>query len=270
MTLDRRSPSAWGLSPASASSDRFGQNGTGSSVPLNCVGLIHSSSRPLRIGQSYIVLIDEEQMDTEAVSTPWPLLNHLYARHYESSAARDQLRDYLVYHVWHSAGAPPVPAPAPEIITHHDQVADITHTFSLNATQLAGLFGVSRQTIYNWRKGETIDTAYRSRLKSLHDFVRDYRLLDPAPIGPALTWIDTTSGQSLLDLLGARPHDHTAIARYLKALPARIAEHFTEANAAITRNKDDGFAPIPDEWRQHTLRSIGAQNSTQATLPPGE
>ena len=260
MILDRTRHSSWGMAPISPSMDRFGQSGSGSPVPVDCLELIHTASRPLRSGKSYLVFIDEEKMDTNTVSTPWPLLNHFYTLHAEPSAIRDQIRDHCLYYIRHST---PLPASDPKIVTPHEQLAEVTHTFSLNAPQLAAIFGVSRQTIYNWRKDETIAAEYRPRLISIHGLVQHYRQLDSTPIGTALLWVETTSGKSLLDLLIARPHDHATIRRYLNALPTRILEHFTEANAAIERNKNDGFDPIPDRWRLETRRAASALNLTK-------
>jgi DNA-binding XRE family transcriptional regulator len=261
----RQSLADFGLSAAR----RFDQSG--SPAPGDYTGLLQAASGPARFAPACQIVITDQVIESTETDSPW--IGQFMLAQDVRPLDPNQIDHVILYHSWvvmclgNSAATA---LAAPEIASPHEQLAEVAETFSLNATQLARVFGVSRQTIYNWRKGEAIDTAHRPRLGSLHDLARRYRRHDPKPIGPALTWPDTTSGASLLDLLSARPHDHATIRRHLEALPSRIAVHFGEANAAIECNKDDGFAPIPDAWRRETLRSLGAQNAQDAILPPDD
>lgn len=263
MTLDRprHGYADFGLS----ASRRVDQSG--SPVPGDYAGLLQAASGPARPVPAWQIIITDQVVESAEADSPW--IGGFLCSPVVPPDEINQIDRLILYHTWVVTFATsPVCAAKPDIVSPHEQLTELTHTFSLNATQLADIFDVSRQTIYNWRKGETIDRVYRPRLDSLHGFARHYRRLDPAPVGPAMTWVDAASGQSLLDLLLVCPHDHAAVHRYLEALPARIAAHFSEANAAIERNKHDGFAPVPEEWRRDTLRSIGAQTSAEATLAP--
>jgi hypothetical protein len=161
-----------------------------------------------------------------------------------------------------------IASPAPRLRTPVEQLDDVTMTFSLNTTQTADVFGVSRPTIYEWRRGAAPGLENRARLNALHELAEYYRSLNPAPIGEALTWTDTSTGRSLLDLLTAQPLDREAVLRCLAALPHRISDHFAEADADIARNAADGWPAIPERWRKETRRRTAGRNVRPGNTQP--
>ncbi|MGH8020952.1 MAG: hypothetical protein ACREIA_22250 [Opitutaceae bacterium] len=135
-----------------------------------------------------------------------------------------------------------------------EQLDEVAMAFSLSMTQTAAVFDVSRQTVYDWRKGASIRPESRARLGDLHELAAYYREMEAAPVGEALTWTDTSTGKSLLDLLQTQPLDRDAILSCLNALPKRIKEHFAPADALIAQNADDGWPEVPERWRKQTRR----------------
>ena len=153
MNLEYPLSTDWGLSYPVSTNDRFGRYGSGASIPVDNIGLLHAASRPLRSSvRPSTVWIIEEDASGEACFTPWPLIHRFYLSSHDGSA-QDLLSGFEL-RLRQLVGA--APQPAPEILTPQEQLAEATHTFSLPASQLAAIFDVSRQTIYNWKRGSNI------------------------------------------------------------------------------------------------------------------
>lgn len=79
-------------------------------------------------------------------------------------------------------------------------VRHITAAFGRNMTRLPAVFGVSRQTIYNWRKGEIPKDVHRVKLVELADAAS---VFSEANFKPTAAMLNRTvaHGKSLLSLI---------------------------------------------------------------------
>jgi transcriptional regulator with XRE-family HTH domain len=80
-------------------------------------------------------------------------------------------------------------------------VAEIQDGFGRTMSRLPEVFGVSRQTLYNWKNGDTPKPEYRSRIIQLHKAARVFLR---EKFKPSSTDLDCTllGGKSLIQLLG--------------------------------------------------------------------
>jgi transcriptional regulator with XRE-family HTH domain len=94
-----------------------------------------------------------------------------------------------------------VPVQPPEPAPYVDLMQEIKSGFGRTMTRLPEVFGVSRQTLYNWLNGETPKPAHQEKLRQLAEAARMFSALGFKPTSLAL---DRTisRGKSLLQLLG--------------------------------------------------------------------
>jgi len=231
--------------------------GSGSPVPFERPGIAPSvSSAPAEVSRSRIYVISEASEESDELL----LLVQKNFEAWEKTAANFRLYPYL----WKFLQA--LRAEPARILAPQDQLDDVVMTFSLNATQTADVLRVSREAVYKWRRGGAMRQQTRSRLNQLYEFSQFYQAIDPRPIGPALTWIDGSDGESLLDLLSAEKLDPSRIRRRLKALPKQLEDQFAEANALAAANDADGWAEVPEAWRRET-RLYASGRATQRKEP---
>lgn len=132
---------------------------------------------------------------------------------------------------------------------------------SLNATQAAQVFRVSRQTIYAWRDGQALrDRSHRDRVAQIRALVKYWKQLSNAPVGEVQGWADTSTGQTLLALLAAPAIDVTAVQRHLDVLHKHLLNAWAKSESITASNANDGFAPIPERWRREMHRDTSGRN----------
>jgi transcriptional regulator with XRE-family HTH domain len=151
-------------------------------------------------------------------------------------------------------------APTPRYIPPREKLEETVSIFTLNVTQTAEVFGVSRTAIYDWREGKAVSQKHQERISQIYEYALALKEVDSTPIGEALTWQDAESGQSLLSLLKAEPLDDTRIHQFIKALPERIQEWWAPANALIAAHNKDGWAPVPDALREERRNRSAGRN----------
>jgi hypothetical protein len=123
---------------------------------------------------------------------------------------------------------------AAELLGGADLIAEIKATLGVNITDLAGMTGVSRQTIYDWIGGGQVSDANYKRLLALRQACLDWRERADRPLGRLLR-TKSADGVSLLDLLGQDPPDRALIARHLDALASKAAEQQAQRKARQAR-----------------------------------
>lgn len=77
---------------------------------------------------------------------------------------------------------------------------EVKEAFGRTMTRLPEVFGVSRQTLYNWLDGETPKPAHQAKLRELAEAARVFSALGFKPNSLALERI-ISQGKSLLELL---------------------------------------------------------------------
>lgn len=89
---------------------------------------------------------------------------------------------------------------APETATHVLQMQQVKAGFGRTMSRLPEVFGVSRQTLYNWLKGETPKDIHLARLRELADAAAFFSDMG---FTPTSTSLDRTlvQGKSFLQLL---------------------------------------------------------------------
>ena len=81
-------------------------------------------------------------------------------------------------------------------------VEDIQSGFGRTFSHLPTVFGVSRQTLYNWRKGEMPKPSHHSRLVEMAAAAREFLAAGFEPTPPMLERT-ITQGKSFIELLAA-------------------------------------------------------------------
>ncbi len=138
-----------------------------------------------------------------------------------------------------------------------DLVAEIKSVLGINVTDLAGIAGVSRQTIYDWvGEGQISDPNYE-RLLALRQVCLDWQARVKGPVGRLLR-AKGAHGRSLLDLLGQESLDHAAIEQQLGVLAAKAVEQAEQRQA-----RNAGFAPLTekDQYENLLTHAIPAADS---------
>ncbi|MCA6109476.1 hypothetical protein [Bradyrhizobium cenepequi] len=92
------------------------------------------------------------------------------------------------------------PAQAPDAAPYAELMQVIKTGFGRTLTRLPEVFGVSRQTLYNWINGETPKPAHQEKLRQLAEAARIFSALGFKPTSLALDRT-ITQGKSLLQLL---------------------------------------------------------------------
>jgi hypothetical protein len=119
----------------------------------------------------------------------------------------------------------PVQAPAPAPYAELMQV--IKTGFGRTMTRLPEVFGVSRQTLYNWLNGETPKPAHQVKLRQLAEAARMFSALGFRPTSLALDRT-ITRGKSLLQLLSEGADGREAAKKLI-----RVVQHGNEARSKL-------------------------------------
>lgn len=146
---------------------------------------------------------------------------------------------------------------ATELLGGADLIAEIKAVLGMNITDLAGMTGVSRQTIYDWIGGGQVSDANYKRLLALRQVCLDWRERAERPLGRLLR-TKSADGISLLGLLGQDPLDRAMIARHLDALASKAAEQQAQHKARRAR-----LAPLSekDQYENVLTHAISATRS---------
>ena len=103
--------------------------------------------------------------------------------------------------------------------------------FGRTMSSLPGVFGVSRQTLYNWLKGETPKVVYQERIRQLANAASLFQDLGFAPTTQALSRV-LLNGKSFL-LLVAEGADGKNAAKQLVSLVRRGDDSRARLNALV-------------------------------------
>jgi hypothetical protein len=128
---------------------------------------------------------------------------------------------YQAFLVVVASAQTPDPAPYVELM----QV--IKSGFGRTMTRLPEVFGVSRQTLYNWLNGETPKPAHQGKLRQLAEAARIFSALGFTPTSFALDRT-ITRGKSLLQLLSEGADGRDAAKKLV-----RIVQRGNEARAKL-------------------------------------
>ena len=146
------------------------------------------------------------------------------------------------------AMAPPVAVVSPEARPNPivDALTWIEGTTGLSQERIAKLLRVSRQTVFNWRRGETISDEHRRHLLGVQDVLA--RALARCPSQAHLVaWLDTPRGAD-----GRTPSEVIAAGELAKA---RLLAVTTPSPGVISR-AIGSTQPIPQKWNSRPDRSI--------------
>jgi hypothetical protein len=119
-----------------------------------------------------------------------------------------------------------------------EMMREIKNEFGRTMTRLSGVFGVSRQTLYNWLDGETPKAVHREKLLQL---ARAAHVFSAAEFKPTNLSLDRkiSKGKSLLQLL-AEGADGQESAEKL----VRIARRGEDSKAKLKQILRDRRAPL--------------------------
>ena len=119
-----------------------------------------------------------------------------------------------------SAMPPPLDAPMDDshgFVSTTEQALLIVHTLGFSKRQLAEVFGVSRQAIYDWIKGGNVSEENAERLSRLARLVAEISADSRRPLHHRFTTRPLAEGEpSLLDLLSAASWDEDRILAQLR------------------------------------------------------
>jgi transcriptional regulator with XRE-family HTH domain len=140
-----------------------------------------------------------------------------------------------------------VPTPSP----YADLMQQVRRGFGRTMSRLPEVFGVSRQTLYNWLDGETPKLALQERLCQL---AAAAKVFEDLAFKPNSTLLDQTltQGQSFLQLM-AQGQDGRPLAHKLIRVSAR---------GQVARSKLDGL--IGERKAQLGASDFGAPSLTEA------
>jgi transcriptional regulator with XRE-family HTH domain len=131
-----------------------------------------------------------------------------------------------------------------------EMMQEIKNGFGRTMTRLPAVFGVSRQTLYNWLRGETPKDLHREKL---HQLVEAANVFSERNYKPASAALDRTvaEGKSLLQLLAEGADGRDAAEKFLRVVQrgersrARLDELLGGRKARLVA--DDIGAPALDE-----------------------
>ena len=133
-------------------------------------------------------------------------------------------------------------------------LAEIRDAFSLNVVQLAQIFGVSRQAIYDWREEKPVKTENRQRIATIRSMARLWTNIYPKPVGRVVA--EEIDGMSLLTLLSADQADESAITQLFHKIAERLAT--AEANRPPSARElidTHGMQPLSDTDHRRNVKS---------------
>lgn len=119
------------------------------------------------------------------------------------------------------------PGQAPDAAPYAELMQVIKTGFGRTMTRLPEVFGVSRQTLYNWMNGETPKPAHQEKLRQLAEAAQIFTALGFKPTSLTLDR-KITQGKSLLQLLGEGADGRDAAKKLV-----RIVQRGNEARAKL-------------------------------------
>lgn len=127
-------------------------------------------------------------------------------------------------------------SPVPQTVVHRtpaENVANIREVLKPTVSELASLFRVSRQTVYDWQKGTQPAPKYETKLEDLSK-AADVFLMEGVPVTPYLLKRRIAGGKTLFDFVreggsaeeAARQLSEKVLLEYRqrRALDARLAK----------------------------------------------
>ncbi len=120
-----------------------------------------------------------------------------------------------------------------------EQIVAIRSILGLNISELAGILGVQRPTIYSWQTGSAEPHAENgNRLRRTYELASRWNRVCPEPIGEWVRKPLDESGLTLVSLLSESTPNEAVIAEAFKTLKTRITQEST------------GFAGVGDRARK--------------------
>ena len=113
-------------------------------------------------------------------------------------------------------------------------MSEIQDGFGRTMFRLSEIFGVSRQTLYNWKNKDTPKEEYRERLKQLHKAARVFYSEKFKPVTSDLD-IPLIAGQSIINLL-SQGGDGEELSKKLMRVVLRSRES-TKKLDSLLKNK---------------------------------
>lgn len=159
-------------------------------------------------------------------------------------------RGYQLFPLEEQPPDPPVAA----VTSFADLMLEVKSGFGRTITRLPVVFGVSRQTLYNWLKGETPKDSHQTKLIELAAAARTFSAAHFTPTAPMLDQT-VSHGKSFLALL-AEGADGTDTANGLMRIVNRSRDARARLEAALAGHPkarptvSDMGAPAFDEDRQ--------------------
>lgn len=225
--------------------------GSGSNLPSDLIDLEQHSSRAASFSLiDPIIWFEPSSLEGLAEAAQLP---RRWADLLAESVARNFLPGYRLICVSGDSFATNVPVP--RFSTPTKMLDELSVAFSLNTVQLAEVALTTRQTIYNWRRGEKRPNPdARRRLEELVDLTQIWRKLSNLPVGDGLEHRDDMSRQSLLDLLKQTTLSSAAIERHLKRLDAHLRTFWAGSRAAGAKLDSRKLPPLPGHLEDYTMR----------------
>lgn len=152
----------------------------------------------------------------------------------------------------------PKPSISKETLTMStaDQAALVVHTLGFSKLQLAKLFGVSRQAIYDWLKGSEISDKNVNKLSELAQLLWEVTVDTRRPLYHRFTTQPLDEGEpSILDLLCTNPWDTDRIRTLLR----RARDLTTERQARQDTSRSKRSSVQGDSNLMDNLLSLGGE-----------
>ena len=183
-----------------------------------------------------LCFLDSPRADVDAAAPEW------WSGHADSSSV-----------VWWP-NAPSVGEGSQEPMSTADQIALVVHTLGFGKRQLAEIFGVSRQAIYDWLRGGNVRDENADRLEKLARLVLAVSGDTRRPLYHRFTTRPLAEGEhSLLDLLRADRWDEDRILARLRH--ARTLT--TQRQARQGKERSPTSRSRRDEYLTDNLLSLG-------------
>ncbi len=129
-----------------------------------------------------------------------------------------------------------------------DQIALVVHTLGFNKRQLAELFGVSRQTIYDWLKGSNVSDENARKLFVLAGLLAEITSNTRRPLYHRFTTQSLAEGEpSILELLRIHPWDtHRILVQLRRARNLTTERQARQGTARHQRSLSQGNDNLMD------------------------
>lgn len=136
---------------------------------------------------------------------------------------------------------------------------EIRDVFSLNTVQLNRIFHVTRQTIYNWRDGKSVDIENRKRIAKIKELSNHWTDAYKIPMGRISS--EEIAGISLVELLSQDDLDKAAILSHFRQISDRLAANFHEKpKAARELAAAHGIQYLSEAERRRNLAVASLRN----------